>query len=106
MRIEDAGLGAEWFRNLTARVVRRPNRRGFVMFKRLLVKLARWLIGQGMVIARQEAVTIINDAAQRLLDYIDKSGGLQDPARINAYYRVKEEATRIADAVRSLKVKV
>lgn len=59
------------------------------MMKRFRVWLANLLTRKtACVVVRREAVIGLGAAAESLVDYVARSGGLQDPKRIKAYRRV------------------
>jgi len=75
------------------------------MLQRLKIGLARWLTrGTPCTVVRTVVVENMQAEAQKLEDYIQRSGGLQDPRRINAWREVFSMARSIY--VDSLEVEV
>ena len=66
------------------------------MRERLRVGLARWLVrGTECTVVRTNVVSRMQQAASELNDYVNRSGGLQDSGRIQAWRRVAGLATEI-----------
>ncbi len=59
------------------------------MIKRFAVWLAKLLTRKtDCVVARRGRVEKLGAAAEELVDYVARSGGLQDPRRVKAYRQV------------------
>jgi len=75
------------------------------MFKRLRVSFARLLLrGTDCTIQREKIVHGMRTAATDLKAYVDHSGGLTDPSRINAWRRVYGLASTIEAHALSIEV--
>ena len=70
------------------------------MWKRLRIGLASLLTrGTECTIVRRAAVFKVQHAAGDLYDYVNRSGGLQQDARIHAWREIFALATEIRDQV-------
>lgn len=69
------------------------------MWHRLRVAFARLLVrGTGCTVTRDVETQELRSAGTELMEYVETSGGLQDPHRIRAYRRVLSLSERIKDA--------
>lgn len=75
------------------------------MFQRFRIRLAIWLTrGTPCAITRLAPLVSLNNVAVRLREYVEKSGGLADPRRINAYRTILRAATDLSTAASTLLV--
>ena len=71
--------------------------------ERLKISLAVWLCrGSTCAVVRTLPVQEMQMIARDLTEYVQASGGLQDPHRINAYRRVLYDATHLEAAARQV----
>ncbi len=71
--------------------------------KRLCVWLAGWLIkGTDCCIVRSNNLQSLLRRADDLVDYVEDSGGLQDPRRIRAYRNILRSAVDLGHDLRDL----
>lgn len=65
------------------------------------VEIAKWLLaGSKYEVAVSEELRRLDETATKLIEYVEKSGGLRSPRRIRAYHEVRSRAAKLQALVK------